>query len=215
MVLAVTWNAISGLKDVVAFGYERAIEPMYTYLSGTVPDQDAVSQDRQAFLAGYYSYQLYRLMKSHASATWPIEFEDVQNRLEGSLMSLGFKDASLVHEIDPSDMLIAIEKYQRVRSLTEAYLDKRSKSSLSSFHVGLDLALLIEESASTQPSSSTIATYVSDLKEKLRVIRETTSSRLPPLPAEQVSLGACCVDLQKSFVDSYMKLAKFYGITSN
>lgn len=213
--LAAVWGAISGLKDLAIPLYEHAARPAFIYVFGISPNPDAISYDRHAFLAGYDSYHVYKTMITGRAAEWPTEFAAQKNRLEASLISLGIPNAALVQEIDPANILGAIEKYQRIRTFTEIHLDKKSESGISAFYAGLDLALLIEESSSTSPSPQTIVTYAEDLKNRLGTIRSTTPNRLPTLAAETVTQGNCCSNLQKLFIDSYLELKKFYGVTLN
>lgn len=216
LMLALGWQAISGLKDLADPLFKNVLRPTYTYISGAKPDPDDISNDRHAFLAGYEIYQIYLYMRTGAAKATPIEFVDHRNRLEASLMSLGFSNSALIHDINPMHSLDALERYQRVRSLIEAHLDKQGESSIAAFYAGLDLALLVEESSAAHISSPTITTYVTDLKGRLNVIRRAAEPhRLPTIPVEEVPQGDSVSNLQMVFVDSYIALKKFYGVASS
>lgn len=213
MILALGWQILSGLKEPILILYDKALKPIAVHLSGTYPSVESVSSERHSFLAGYYSYELFSFMRSQKYKEWPHLFSDYKNRLEASLVAVGFPNGALVQEIDPTEPLNALEKYQRLRNLAESYLDKKSEKDISAFYIGLYLALLIAESSAESPSKATIDYYIKEIKEKLYIVRQSSLYRLAKLPLEDLDIQMCCKEFQLSFVNSFLQIKKYYGVT--
>jgi len=209
IIFGLGWQIISGLKEPAGLLYKEIIIPSVIYLAGSSPNPDDISNERHSFLSGYYSYEIFSFMKRGDYSEWPSAFKDTRYRLESSLVALKVPNASLANEIDPSKILDAMEKYQRLRHHTESFLDNRSLKELSAFHLGLNLALLLEESSNSKPSHETIKFYLAEAKNNLEIIRKNTPNRIQTLEFERFE--NCCAGYQNGLVSSFIELKKFYG----
>jgi hypothetical protein len=212
LALPIFWDPISKLKEPVGFIYKSVINPAVIYFSGVPPNPDLIADERHAFLAGCYSYELFVLLKNRTDDRWDQAFIDQKDHLEASLMALGFPGSGLVKEINPNNKGEALAIYQRLRTHMEAYLDKKSNSNFAAFKTGFGVRLLMEVSpANTLPDPS-VMRYIRDIKNNLISIRASTTYRLPTLAIERINEDACCEDIVSALVDTFQDLKKFFGV---